>query len=61
MLFFEKAPEKMFYVYASEGTKNYFLLNDERITTAKIQLNKGDKLVLFSSSKSRAITEFEVI
>lgn len=60
MLYFEKNTSNNYFVYAREGTKNYFLLNAERITSKKIQLNKGDKLTLYSSSKSKAIADFEI-
>jgi len=60
MLYFEKRNDNTFYVYASEGTKNYFLLNGKRITTTKVQLNKGDKLSLYSSAKTKTISDFEI-
>jgi serine/threonine protein kinase len=60
MLYFEKTSDNNYFVYAKEGTKNYFLLNAERITSKKIQLNKGDKLTLYGSSKSKAVADFEI-
>lgn len=60
MLYFQKNSTNNYFVYAQEGTKNYFVLNGERITSKKIQINKGDKLTLFGTSKSKAVADFEI-
>lgn len=60
MFFVEKQPSGQFTIYNNISTKNYFLLNGTKINDEKVTLKDGDKLSLYSSSKSKNIAEFTI-
>lgn len=49
-----------FHVLAPGATKNHFLLNGRKVEASGIILNDGDKLELFSTTKSRVICTLDV-
>jgi len=61
MLLFETDVSGNIIVKSNGRTKNYFLLNDQKIESDKMIIKKKDKLDLFSSSKSKVIISFEII
>ncbi len=58
MLKFTRDIEGNYCISAPNNTKNYFLLNSIRIGKENIKLKLGDKLELFSTSKSEVVGSF---
>lgn len=60
MLFFTQEDGGEFYVAGSEDTKNYFLLNDKRIKSEKLKINRGDTLKLYSTNESKIVGSLSI-
>jgi len=58
MLKFTKGSDGNYCISAPNSTKNYFLMNSIRIGKENIKLKLGDKLELFSTSKSEVVGSF---
>lgn len=61
MLLFSLEDDGKIFVQAILSTKNYFLINSERISNTKIPINKRDTLVFVSSTSGSEIARFEII
>ena len=60
MLIFSKSSDGGFEISAPNTTKNYFMLNDQKIDSKRLKVKKGDKLNLFSVSQSKIIATFDI-
>jgi len=60
MLLFSKESDGGFYISAPLPTKNYFLLNNEKVESKKLKISKGDKLNLFSTNQSTIVASLEI-
>lgn len=60
LLQFNKNKEGVFEVFSNFNTKNYFLINDKKITSERVKIRKGDRLSLFSSIQAKKIGDLTI-